>query len=79
MSGSIWYDVVLMFVNDMEWWSRHSIFGRGDTRVEMVRMCIVWRFDLMRYFYSIGTLDSHKRKLPVSEESKEVHMVMSEI
>jgi len=34
-----------MFVNATEWWSRHSIFRKGDTRVEIVRVCIVWGFD----------------------------------
>jgi len=40
----VWYDVVWMFVNDMERWSRHGIFRKGDTCIEIVRMCIVWGF-----------------------------------
>jgi len=33
---------------------------KGDTRVEIVRICIVWGFDLKRYPDSTGTLDSHR-------------------
>jgi len=38
-----WYDVVSMFVNDVVC-DRDSIFRKGDTRVEIIRMCIVWGF-----------------------------------
>jgi len=31
MNDYVWYDVILMFVNDR----------KGDTHVEMIRMCIV--------------------------------------
>jgi len=34
-----------MFVNDMKWWSRHSIFRKWDTSVEIVKICIDWGFD----------------------------------
>jgi len=56
----VWYDVVSMFVSNIKLWSRHNMFmfRRGDTRVEMVRMCIVWEFDLKRYPNSNDTLDS---------------------
>jgi len=57
------YDVVSMFVNDMEWWLRHSIFRKGDTHVEIVRMCIVWGFDLRRYPDSTGTLESYRWRI----------------
>jgi len=42
---------------------RHSIFRKGDTRVEIVRMCIVWGFDVRRYTDSTDTLDSHRWRL----------------
>jgi len=41
MNVYVWYDLVEMFVNNMGWWSRHTIFRKGDIRVEIVRMCIV--------------------------------------
>jgi len=41
MNVYVWY-VVSMFVNDIKWWSRHNIFRKGDTRVEIIRMCIIW-------------------------------------
>jgi len=31
-----------MVANYMKRWSRHNIFKKGDNRVEIVRMCIVW-------------------------------------
>jgi len=43
MNFYVWYDVASMFVNDMKWWSRH-IFRKGDTHVEIAKMCIVWEF-----------------------------------
>jgi len=49
MNIYVWYNVVSMFVNNMEWWLRHDIFKKGDIRVEIVRICIVWRFDLWRH------------------------------
>jgi len=39
MNVHVLYDVVSI----CEWcgvWSRHSIFRKGDTRVEIIRMCI---------------------------------------
>jgi len=45
MNVCIWYNVVSMFVNDMERWLGHSIFSKVDTCVEIVRMCIIWGFD----------------------------------
>ena len=44
----VWDDVLSMFVNDMEWWSRHSIFEKWDTHVKIIRMCVVWGFDLSK-------------------------------
>jgi len=44
----------------MEWWSRHSILKKGDTHIDIVRMCIVWRSDLKRYPDSTGTLKSYR-------------------
>jgi len=44
MNVYVWYDVLSMFVNDVVC----DIFRKGDTRVEMIRMCIVWRFDLSK-------------------------------
>jgi len=41
MNVYVWYNVISMFVNNMEWWSRHSIFKKRDTHVEIIRMCIV--------------------------------------
>jgi len=43
----VWYDIVSMFVNDVVC-DRDSIFRKGDTRVEIIRMCIVWGFDLSK-------------------------------
>ena len=75
----VWYDLASMFVNDMEWQSRHSIFRKGDIGVEIVRMCIAWRFDVLKYSNSTSRLDSHRWNLPISEESEEIDMTMSEI
>jgi len=39
--------IVWCSINVCEWcgvWSGHSIFRKGDTRVEIIRMCIVWGF-----------------------------------
>jgi len=59
-----WYDIVLMFVNDMKWWSEHSIFRKRDTHVEIVRMCIVWRFykEMVIAFISVCLYQSMYRK-----------------
>jgi len=75
------YDVVSIFVNNMEWWSRHSIFKQGDTSVEIVRMFIVLGFDVKRYPNSTRTLNSDRWRLPRGDwlKSKEVHMDMSEV
>jgi len=29
------------------WW-RHSIFRKWDICVEIIKMCVVWRFDLSK-------------------------------
>jgi len=73
--------IVWSSINICEWcgvWSRYSIFRKGNTRVEIIRMCIVLGI-LRRYPDSTGTLDSHGWKLPISKESKEVHMILSEV
>jgi len=31
-----WYDALSMFVNDMEWWSRHNIFRKGDIMLRLL-------------------------------------------
>ena len=59
MDVYVWYDVLSMFVNDMKWWSRYSIFKKANTRVVIVRMCFVWGFDLRRYPDSTSTLESY--------------------
>jgi len=76
-----WYDAVSMFVNDIEWWSRHSIFRRGDIVLRLLGCVLFGGFELRRYPDFIGTLDSHKWRLPGDRwwESKEVHIVMSEV
>jgi len=33
MDVYVWYDVVEMFLNDMEWWSTRRIFRKRDTCV----------------------------------------------
>jgi len=53
----VWYDIVSIFVNDMEWWLKHNIFKKRYTRVEIVRMYIVCGFDLRKY---IDTLESFR-------------------
>jgi len=45
MNVYVWYDVVSMFMNDMEWWLRLNIFRKGDIRVLIVKMCFLWGFD----------------------------------
>jgi len=57
----------------MKWWSRHNIFG--------LLGCVLFgdSIHLRRYPDSTGILDSYRRRLPISEESKEVHMTMSEV
>jgi len=44
MNAYEWYDVVSMFVNDVVC-DRDSIFRKGDTRVEIIRLCIVRGFN----------------------------------
>jgi len=35
-----WYDVVSMFVNNMEWCSRHNIFSKGYTVLKLLGYCL---------------------------------------
>jgi len=44
MNVYVLYYVVSMFCEWCGVWSRQSIFRKGDTRVEIIRMCIVWGF-----------------------------------
>jgi len=41
MNVYVLYDVVSMFVNDVVCDRRHSIFRKGNTRVEIIRMYII--------------------------------------
>jgi len=70
MNVNVWYDEVSIFMNNMEWWLRYSIFRKGDTCVEIVRMWIVWGFDLRRCPDSSSKLDSHEWRLPWDESRK---------
>jgi len=80
MNVYIWYDVVSMFVNDVvcDW----DIVSSGK-EIPVLRLlgCALFRDSiyLRRCPDSTGILDSYRWRLPVSEESKEVHMVMSEV
>jgi len=31
-----WYDALPILVNDMEWWSKHNIFKKGDTVLRLL-------------------------------------------
>jgi len=57
MNVYVWYDVVSLFMNDVVC-DRDNIFRKGDTHVEIIRMCIVWGFDLSkevsRLYWYIG-------------------------
>jgi len=58
-----------MFVNNMEWCSRHSIFSKGDIVLKLLGCALSGdSIYLRRYPNSTGTL------YLVSEESKELHM-----
>jgi len=55
----VWYDTISMIVSDMEWWSRHSIFRKGYTHVEIVRICIIlwiWSKEWQDYWIHIDKL-----------------------
>jgi len=48
-------EICLWMMNGVEWWSRHSIFRKGDTDVH----CL-WIWSIRRYHDSIGTLESYR-------------------
>ena len=51
MNVYVWYDIVSMFVNDVVCDRdivSSCIFRKGDTRVEIIKTCIVWGFDLSK-------------------------------
>jgi len=64
-------DVVSMFVNDVV--CDRDIVSSGK-EISGLRL-----LGCARYPDSTGTLDSHEWRLPVREESKEVHMILSEV
>jgi len=76
----VWYDVVSMFVNDVV--CDQDIVSSGK-EIPVLRLLGCALFEdsiyLRRYPDSTGTLDSYRWSLPIGEEPKEVHMVMSEV
>jgi len=36
MNVYVWYDIISMFVNDIEWWSRYNIFRKGDIMLKLL-------------------------------------------
>jgi len=61
---NVWYDVVSMFVNDdTKWWSRHSIFKKWDTRIEIVYdVRCLWVWSIRRYSDYTGILESYRSR-----------------
>ena len=80
MNVYVWYDVVSMFVNDVVC-DRDIVSSRKEIPLLRLLTCALFgdSIYLRRYPDSTGTLDSYRWNLPVSEESKEVHMAMSEV
>jgi len=80
MNVYVWYNVVSMFVNYVV--CDRDIVSLGK-EIPVLRLLGCALFGdliyLRRYLDSTGTLDSYRWSLPVSKESKEVHMVMSEV
>jgi len=77
MNVYVFYYVVLIFVNDVvcDW----DIVSSGK-EIPVLRLLGYALFgDSRRYPDSTGTLDSHRWRLLVGKESKEVHMVLSEV
>jgi len=60
LNWMVMYDVISIFVNDMEWWLRHNIFRKWDTLVEIVCMCIICEFDLRRYLTLLVHWNHHR-------------------
>ena len=80
MNFYVWYDVASMFVNDMVC-DRDIVSSGKEIAVLRLLGCALFGdlIYLRRYPDSIGILDSYRWSLPVSEDSKEVHMTMSEV
>jgi len=76
MNVYVLYDVISMFVNDVV--CDRDIVSSGK-KIHVLRLLVCALFGIQRYPDSTGTLDSHRWRLPVSEESKEVHMAISEV
>jgi len=80
MNVYVWYDVILMFVNDVVC-DRDIIYSVKEIPALRLLGCALFgdSIYLRRYPDSTGTLDSYRWRLSVSEESKEVHMTISEV
>ena len=80
MNVYVWYDVISMFVNDVVR-DRDIVSSRKEIPVlRLLERALFWdSIYLRRYPDSTGTLNSYRKSLPVGEESKEVHMAMSEV
>jgi len=80
MNVYVWYDVVSMFVNDVvcDW---DIVSSEKEIPVLRLLGCALFgdSIYLRRYPDSNGTIDSHRWRLPINEDSKEVHMAMSEV
>jgi len=80
MNVYVQYDVVSMFVNDVVC-DRDIVSSRKEIPMLRLLRCALFRdlIYLRRYPDPTGTLNLYKRRLLVSEESKEVHMAMSQV
>jgi len=80
MNVYVWYDIVSTFVNYVV--CDQDIVSSGK-EILVLRLlgCALFgdSIYLRRYPDSIGTLDSYRWRIPISEESKEVHMAMCEV
>ena len=76
----VWYDVVSMFVNGVVC-DQDIVSSRKEIPVLRLleRALFGGSIYLKRYPDSIDTLDSYRWSLPISKESKEVHIIMSEV
>ena len=77
MNVHVLYDVVSMFVNDVVC-DRDIVFSGKEILVLRLLGCALFG-NSKEVFWPTGTLNSHGWRLPVREESKEVHMVLSEV
>ena len=80
MNAYEWYDVISMFVNDVVC-DRDIVSSGKEIPVLRLLGCALFGdlIYLRRYPDSPGTLDSYRWSLPIGEESKEVHMTISEV